>query len=36
MDKERVYLDTKKDRANEETETYYIKINIALIKIIRI
>jgi hypothetical protein len=36
MDKERIYLDTKKNRANEETEAYYTKINTVLIKIVRI
>jgi hypothetical protein len=32
VDKEYIYLDIKKDRANEETEAYYIKINTALTK----
>jgi hypothetical protein len=36
IDKERIYLDIKKDRANEETEAYYIKINTVLIKTVRI
>jgi hypothetical protein len=36
VDKEYIYLDIKKDRANEEAETYYIKINTVLIKIVRI
>jgi hypothetical protein len=36
MDKEHVRLDVKEDRANEKAEAYYIKINIALIKTVRI
>jgi hypothetical protein len=36
VDKERACLDIKKDRANEEAEAYYIKINIILIKTVRI
>jgi hypothetical protein len=36
VDKERARLDIKEDRANEETEAYYIKINTALAKTVRI
>jgi hypothetical protein len=36
VDKERVRLDIKKDRANKEAEAYYIKINTILIKTVRI
>jgi hypothetical protein len=36
MDKERARLDIKEDRANEETEAYYIKISTILVKIVRI
>jgi hypothetical protein len=36
VDKERARLDAKEDRANEEAEAYYIKINTALVKAVRI
>ena len=36
IDKKRARLDTKKDRANEETKAYYTKTSTALIKIVRI
>jgi hypothetical protein len=36
VNKKRIYLDVKEDRANEKTEAYYIKISIALIKAVRI
>jgi hypothetical protein len=36
INKERVCLDIKEDRANEEAEIYHAKINTALIKIVRI
>jgi hypothetical protein len=36
IDKKYACLDIKEDRANEEAEAYYTKINTALIKAVRI